>query len=249
MIVLKSQDEIDRMEAACRIVAEVLMKIRDILIPGMSTKELDDIAESFILSRKATPAFKGYKGYPATLCTSLNDQVVHGIPGPAVLKKGDIISIDVGVYQGGFYGDAAITLPVGQISKEAGKLLSVTEEALYKGIEKAVAGNRLSDISHAVQKHAEADGFSVVRQFVGHGIGRGLHEDPQIPNFGKPGEGVILREGMTLAIEPMINAGTWKVDVLNDGWTAVTRDGSLSAHFEHTVAVTKNGPKILTKFH
>ncbi|MBI4827070.1 MAG: type I methionyl aminopeptidase [Nitrospirae bacterium] len=249
MIVLKSQDEIDRMALACRIVAEVLMKIRECIAPGMTTKELDQIAESYILSQKATPAFKGYKGYPATLCTSLNDQVVHGIPGSAVLKEGDIISIDVGVYQGGFYGDAAITLPVGQISQEAGKLLSSTEEALYKGIEKALVGNRLSDISYAVQKHAEADGFSVVKQFVGHGIGRELHEDPQIPNFGKPGQGPFLREGMTLAIEPMINAGTWKVDVLKDGWTAVTRDGRLSAHFEHTVAVTKNGPIILTKFH
>ncbi|MDO8282222.1 MAG: type I methionyl aminopeptidase [Thermodesulfovibrionia bacterium] len=249
MIVLKSQDEIDRMAVACRIVAEVLMKIRESIVPGMTTKELDQIAESYILSQKATPAFKGYKGYPATLCTSLNDQVVHGIPGPAVLKEGDIISIDVGVYQGGFYGDAAITLPVGQISEEAGKLLSATEEALYKGIEKALVGNRLSDISYAVQKHAEADGFSVVKQFVGHGIGRELHEDPQIPNFGKPGVGPILRDGMTLAIEPMINAGTWKVDVMNDGWTAVTRDHRLSAHFEHTVAVTKNGPLILTKFH
>lgn len=249
MIVLKSQDEIDKMAVACRIVAEVLMKIRECIVPGMTTKELDQIAESYILSQKATPAFKGYKGYPATLCTSLNDQVVHGIPGPALLRDGDIISIDVGVYHGGFYGDAAITLPVGQISKEAGKLLATTEEALYQGIEKAIVGNRLSDISYAVQKHAEAAGFSVVKQFVGHGIGRGLHEDPQIPNFGKPGEGPLLREGMTLAIEPMINAGTWKVDVLNDGWTAVTRDGRLSAHFEHTVAVTKNGPLILTNFY
>lgn len=249
MIVLKSQDEIVRMESACSIVAEVLVKIRDAITPGITTKELDEIAESFILSRKAVSAFKGYKGYPATLCTSLNNQVVHGIPGSAVLKKGDLISIDVGVYKDGFYGDAAITLPVGQISTEAGKLLSSTEEALYKGIEKALAGNRLSDISNAIQKHAEADGFSVVKQFVGHGIGRGLHEDPQIPNFGRPGEGPVLRAGMTLAIEPMINAGTWKVDVLNDGWTAITRDGSLSAHFEHTVAVTDNGPKILTKLH
>jgi methionyl aminopeptidase len=247
LIVLKSQDEIRKMEGACRIVAEVLLKLKETLAAGMTTKELDDIAESLIISKKATPAFKGYKGYPATLCTSLNEQVVHGIPGPTVLKDGDIVSIDVGVFNDGFFGDAAITLYVGQISDEADKLLSSTKESLYKGIEKAVAGNRLSDISSTVQKHVEKDGFSVVRNFVGHGIGRALHEDPQIPNFGKPGEGPLLREGMTLAIEPMVNAGTWNVDVLDDGWTAVTKDGSLSAHFEHTVAITKNGPKILTK--
>lgn len=248
MIILKSHEEIDRMEVACRIVVSVLEKIKDALAPGMTTKELDELAESFIISEKAVPAFKGYKGYPATLCTSLNDQVVHGIPGPTVLKEGDIISIDVGVFHSGFYGDAALTLPVGKVSDKASKLLTATEEALYKGIEKAVTGNRLSDISSAVQKHVERDGFSVVRNFVGHGIGRELHEDPQIPNFGKPGKGPLLREGMTLAIEPMINAGTWKVDVMDDGWTAVTKDGSLSAHFEHTVAVTEKGPKILTKF-
>jgi len=235
------------MEGSCRIVAEVLLKLSDTVAAGMTTKELDEIAEALILSKNATPAFKGYKGYPATLCTSLNEQVVHGIPGQTVLKEGDIVSIDVGVFNNGFYGDAAITLPVGRISDEADKLLSSTNESLYAGIEKAAAGNRLSDISSTVQKHVEGDGFSVVRNFVGHGIGRALHEDPQIPNFGKPGEGPLLREGMTLAIEPMVNAGTWKVDILDDGWTAVTKDGSLSAHFEHTVVITENGPKILTK--
>ncbi len=247
MIVLKSQDEIKKMEGACRIVAEVLQKLKDALVAGMTTKELDRIAESIIVSKKATPAFKGYKGYPATLCTSLNNQVVHGIPGDAVLNDGDIVSIDVGVLHEGFFGDAAITLPVGKVSDEADKLLKSTNESLYRGIEKAAAGNRLSDISSAVQKHVEQDGFSVVRNFVGHGIGRSLHEDPQIPNFGRPGEGPLLREGMTLAIEPMVNAGTWKVDVLDDGWTAVTNDGNISAHFEHTVVITENGPKILTK--
>jgi methionyl aminopeptidase len=247
LIVLKSQEEIKRMSEPCRIVAEVLEKMKETLAAGITTKELDNVAESFIRSRKATPAFKGYKGYPATLCTSLNDQVVHGIPGRTVLKEGDIVSIDVGVYLNGFYGDAAITLPVGQVSGEADRLMTATEESLYKGIDKAAEGNRLYDISSAIQGHVEGRGFSVVRNFVGHGIGRELHEDPQIPNFGKAGDGPALRVGMTLAIEPMVNAGTWRVDVLNDGWTAVTVDSSLSAHFEHTVAITENGPEILTK--
>jgi methionyl aminopeptidase len=181
------------------------------------------------------------------MCTSVNEQVVHGIPSSIKLKEGDVISLDIGVYFNGFYGDAAVTLPVGKIDDNAERLLAVTEQALETGIAEIVAGNRLSDISSVIQKRVESEGFSVVRNFVGHGIGRELHEDPQIPNFGKPGEGPELREGMTLAIEPMVNAGSWEVDILNDGWTAVTKDGSLSAHFEHTVAVTKNGQSILTK--
>ncbi len=247
MIVLKSQDEIKRMAESCRIVAEVLEGIKKSVVTGVTTKEIDEFAESFILSKGAIPAFKGYKGYPASVCTSINEQVVHGIPSSTKLREGDIISFDIGVYYNGFYGDAAITLPIGTINNRAKKLLSVTQEALKIGIEHAVIGNRLSDISSAIQNHVELEGFSVVRNFVGHGIGRELHEEPQIPNFGKPGEGPQLLEGMTLAIEPMVNDGSWEVVILNDGWTAVTKDRSLSAHFEHTVAITKNGNLILTK--
>jgi methionyl aminopeptidase len=248
LIVLKSQDEIKRMGDACRIVAEVLQGIRERVAPGVTTKELDEFAESYILSKGARPAFKGYRGYPASVCASVNDQVVHGIPSSsAKLRKGDIISVDIGVYYRGFYGDAAVTIPVGEIDTQAKRLLAVTERALEIGIEKATEGNRLSDISCAIQECVEAEGFSVVRNFVGHGIGRQLHEEPQIPNFGREGEGPRLREGMTMAIEPMVNAGGWEVVILDDGWTAVTKDGSLSAHFEHTVAITKNGCEVLTK--
>ncbi len=247
MIVLKSQDEIKRIADACRIVAEALESIKKIITPGINTFELDKKVESFIVSKNAKPAFKGYRGYPASLCTSINEQVVHGIPSFAKLKEGDIISLDVGVFYKGFYGDAALTLPVGETGKTAKRLLSVAEEALFLGIKKAVAGNRLFDISYAIQNHVETAGFSVVRNFVGHGIGRELHEEPQLPNFGKPGEGPKLMEGMTLAIEPMVNAGGWEVVVLKDGWTAETKDKSLSAHFEHTVAIMSDGPKALTK--
>jgi methionyl aminopeptidase len=247
LIVLKSEDEIKRMAESCRIVAEVLEGIKKIVAPGITTKELDGFSESYIHSQKAVPAFKGYRGYPASMCTSVNEQVVHGIPSSIKLKEGDVISLDIGVYFKGFYGDAAVTLPVGKIDDNAERLLSVTEQSLETAIAETVAGNRLSDISSVIQKRVESEGFSVVRNFVGHGIGRELHEEPQIPNFGRPGEGPELREGMTLAIEPMVNAGSWEVDILNDGWTAVTKDGSLSAHFEHTVAVTKNGQSILTK--
>ena len=247
MTVLKSQDEIKRMADSCRIVAEVLDGIKEHVAVGVTTKELDDYVESFILSKSAKPAFKGYRGYPASVCTSVNEEVVHGIPSSRKLKDGDIICLDIGVLFRGFYGDAAITLPVGNISAEAKKLISVTEQSLQAGIEKAIVGNRLFDISSAVQQCVESEGFSVVRNFVGHGIGRNLHEDPQVPNFGKAGEGAKLVEGMTLAIEPMVNAGGWEVSVLDDGWTAVTRDRSLSAHFEHTVAITKNGYNVLTK--
>jgi len=228
-------------------VAEVLEGIRKHISSGVKTRELDEFAESFILSKGAKPAFKGYRGYPSSICASVNEQVVHGIPSSVKLKKGDIISIDIGVYYNGFYGDAALTLPVGDISSKAKKLLAVTEESLQVGIESAVTGNRLSDISFAIQNNVEPEGFSVVRNFVGHGIGRKLHEEPQIPNFGKPGQGPELMPGMTLAIEPMVNEGGWEISILNDGWTAVTKDQSLSAHFEHTVAITKNGHDVLTK--
>jgi len=247
LIILKSQDEIERMAVAGRIVVEVLEEIRNIVAPDVTTLELDKFAESYIKSKGASPAFKGYRGFPASICTSINEQVVHGIPSSERLREGDILSIDIGVYYNGFYGDAALTLTVGEVSEDARKLLSVTEKSLYLGIEKAVAGNRLFDISSAIQNQAESEGFSVVRSFVGHGIGRELHEDPQIPNLGRQGEGPMLKEGMTLAIEPMVNAGTWDVEILDDGWTAVTKDKSLSAHFEHTVAITSNGPVILTK--
>lgn len=247
MIVLKSQDELEKMALAGRIVAEVLLKIKEFIAPDIATRELDKFAESYIESKGASPAFKGYRGYPATLCTSLNDQVVHGIPSDTRLKDGDIVSLDIGVFYQGFYGDAALTIPVGRVDERTEKLLSVTEESLYLGIEQAVTRNRLFDISSAIQRHVEGAGFSIVRSFVGHGIGSQLHEDPQLPNFGKSGEGPELKEGMTLAIEPMVNAGSWEVDIQSDGWTAVTRDKSISAHFEHTVAVTANGPVILTK--
>jgi methionyl aminopeptidase len=247
LIVLKSDDEIKKMAESCRIVAEVLEGIKENVSPGIATKEIDAYAESFILSKGAKPAFKGYRGYPASVCASINEQVVHGIPSLTKLREGDIISLDIGVYYKGFYGDAAVTLPIGKISERAEKLLTVTKKALQAGIENAVIGKRLSDISSAIQTRAESEGFSVVRNFVGHGIGRELHEEPQIPNFGKPGEGPELMEGMTLAIEPMVNAGGWEVIILKDGWTAVTKDKGLSAHFEHTVAITKDGQNVLTK--
>jgi methionyl aminopeptidase len=248
LIVLKSEDEIKKIADACRIVAEALENIKQIVAPGITTLDLNAFVEDFITARKATPAFKGYRGYPASLCTSLNEQVVHGIPSSTTkLKEGDIISLDIGVFYKGFYGDAAMTLPVGKTDSTAMKLLSVTEEALSRGISSARTGSRLFDISYAIQNYVEAHGFSVVRNFVGHGIGRALHEEPQLPNFGRPGKGIMLMQGMTLAIEPMVNAGSWEVEVLDDGWTAVTSDGSLSAHFEHTVAITADGPKALTK--
>jgi len=247
MIILKSPEEIKKMSRACVIVAETLRALEEIVKPGISTKEMERFVEKMVRDRGAVPAFKGYRNYPSSVCTSVNDQVVHGIPSSVALNEGDIVSIDLGVYLDGFYGDAAVTLPVGKASPLAGKLIRVTKEALSLGIGRARPGNRVSDISHAIQKHVEENGFSVVRSFVGHGIGRSLHEEPQIPNFGEPGHGPRLREGMTLAIEPMVNAGSYEVTVLDDGWTAVTADGSLSAHYEHTVAITGNGPRILTK--
>jgi methionyl aminopeptidase len=248
MVILKSLQEIDKIKKACQVVADVLETIRAKVQAGITTKELDDFAEQFIRAAGAKPAFKGYRGYPCSLCTSINEQVVHGIPSKGVtLKQGDILSIDVGAVVDGFYGDAAITVPVGSITNEAERLIRVTEESLLKGIAEAKPGNRLYDISAAVQSHVEAHGFSVVREFVGHGIGRNLHEDPQIPNFGERGGGPKIKAGMVLAIEPMVNAGGCLTRVKEDGWTAVTADGSLSAHFEHTVAVMAEGPVILTR--
>jgi len=248
MIILKTQDEIEVMAKASKLVAETLQALKREVRPGVATEELDRLAEEFIRARGGVPAFKGYRNYPKTLCASVNDEVVHGIPSKRVLKEGDIVGLDLGAIVDGFYGDSAVTVPVGAIHSRTTELLRVTEEALYKGIEQAIVGNRLSDISHAIQRHAEAAGFSVVTDFVGHGIGRQLHEEPQIPNYGKPGQGPRLQVGMVLAIEPMINVGGSAVRVLEDQWTAVTRDGSLSAHFEHTIAIQASGPpRILTK--
>ncbi len=248
MIILKSLQEIEKIRKACLVVADALAGIREFVRPGVTTRALDEHAEKFIRAAGAVPAFKGYRGYPCSICSSLNDQVVHGIPsGEVVLREGDIISIDVGALLDGFYGDAAVTLPVGRISPESERLIRVTEESLNRAIDAARPGNRLFDISHAVQSHVEGQGFSVVREFVGHGIGRSLHEEPQIPNFGPPGRGPGVRAGMVLAIEPMVNAGGSATVIKEDSWTAVTADGSRSAHFEHTVAVMADGPWILTQ--
>jgi methionyl aminopeptidase len=250
MIILKSPEEMKKMEQPCLIVAKTLDYLKDMVKPGVTTMEIERLADDYIKSNSAIPAFKGYRGYPASICASVNNEVIHGIPSAdRVLEEGDILGIDLGAYKDGFYGDAASTFPVGKIPPDVEKLLRVTEEALYKGIEKAREDNRVSDISHAIQKYVESNGFSVVRAFVGHGIGRNLHEEPQIPNFGLPGRGPRLRSGMALAIEPMVNQGGHEVVVLEDGWTTVTLDGKLSAHFEHTVLVTSDKPRILTKLH
>ncbi len=246
MIILKSPEEIQKMGESNAIVAEVLSGLREKVRPGITTSELNGYAEVITQKRGARPAFKGYGGFPFALCTSLNSEVVHGFPSDRPLEEGDIISLDYGVYHNGYYGDSAITVAVGRISASAARLMQVTEEALYKGIEKAREGNRLGDISFAVQSCAEKAGFSVVRDYVGHGIGKDLHEDPPVPNFGMKGRGVKLRAGMVIAIEPMVNEGSYLVGVKPDGWTVVTDDGSLSAHFEHTIAVTEDGPVILS---
>jgi methionyl aminopeptidase len=248
VIILKTPAEIEIMARASRLVAETLAMLRREVRAGVTTEDLDRLAEQFIRSHGGTPAFKGYRNYPKTLCASINDQVVHGIPSKRALKEGDIIGLDLGAIVDGFYGDSAVTVVVGKVNPRIANLVKVTEESLYAGIAQAVVGNRLSDISHAVQRHAEAAGFSVVTDFVGHGIGRQLHEEPQVPNYGKPGQGPRLQEGMVLAIEPMINMGNSGVRVLDDRWTAVTTDGSLSAHFEHTIAIQSSGPpRILTQ--
>jgi len=247
MIILKSRREIDIMREANRIVAQTHAFLSEKMKPGISTAELDQLADEFIRSKGAVPSFKGYQGFPASVCISINEEVVHGIPTDhRYLEDGDIVSIDIGTFYEGFKGDAARTHAVGSISKNASKLLKVTEESLLKGIEKAVIGNRLFDISHAVQEYVENNGLSVVRDYVGHGIGREMHEDPQIPNFGPAGKGPKLKEGMTLAIEPMVNIGGYEVETLEDDWTVVTKDRSLSAHFEHTIAITKDGVEILS---
>ena len=235
------------METANRIVAEILEGVKERIRPGVETRELDELAEELCRRRRVEPAFKGYRGYPRSICVSVNEEVVHGIPGARKLKTGDLVSLDFGVKHDGYYGDAAVTVAVGKVAPRARALLEATEASLYAGIAQVKTGKRLSDISHAVQTAVEGKGFAVIREFVGHGIGRSLHEDPQIPNFGPPGRGPLLQPGMTLAIEPMTSAGSWKVKILQDGWTAVTEDGSLAAHFEHTVALTENGVLILSR--
>jgi len=246
MVILKSPREIEKIRQSNLMVAEILEILRQEAKPGIDTLTLDKLSEKLALGRNAKPGFKGYRGYPYSLCTSVNQQVVHGFPSRLPLKEGDILSMDFGILYNDYYGDAAITVPVGNVSDAALRLMKTTREALFLGIEQAIPGNRLSDVSHAIQSRAESDGYSVVRKFVGHGIGKALHEDPQIPNYGKPGMGIRLKPGMVLAIEPMVNAGSHEVRTLEDGWTAVTKDGSLSAHFEHTIAITENGPVILS---
>lgn len=246
MIILKSQQELNDIRISSQIVVEVLNQLRKFVVPGITTEELDEMAEDFIKKKGAEPAFKGYKGYSHSICTSINEEVVHGIPGKRKLQAGEIISVDLGVKYQGYYGDAALTLPVGKINKQLTELLKIAKEALYKGIEEAKVGRRLLDISYAIQSYVEKNGFSVVRDFVGHGIGKELHEDPQVPNFGEPHQGPRLKSGMVLAIEPMVNLGDWKVEVLPDNWTVVTYDGEPSAHFEHIVAITNATPEILT---
>ena len=247
MVILKAPWEIERLRASNRVVACALEALAQAVKPGVTTLELDRIAEDFLRQAGAAPAFKGYKGYPFALCASVNEEVVHGMPAERALVEGDIVSLDVGAIVDGYYGDGAVTLPVGTISASAERLLRVTREALERGVRAARRGARLGDISHAVQAHVERHGYSVVRTFVGHGIGKQLHEEPQIPNFGPPGRGPVLLPGLVLAIEPMVNAGGPEVEILPDRWTAVTVDRSLSAHFEHTVAITEDGPEVLTR--
>ncbi|MCI0615118.1 type I methionyl aminopeptidase [bacterium] len=246
MVIFKSQNEIDRIRKASQIVARTLKFLESHVQPGITTRELDQLAESEIRKAGAIPAFKGYRGFPATLCVSINEEVVHGIPSDRKLKEGDIVGLDLGCIWDGFYGDAAKTYPVGEISEEAKRLLETTENSLMIGIDQARVGNRIGDIGYAVQTLAESKGYSVVRDFVGHGIGRSLHEDPQVPNYGSRGQGPRIKAGMVLAIEPMVCQGRADVEVLADNWTAVTRDGSLAAHFEHSIAITDNGPEILS---
>lgn len=246
MIIIKSQREIEYLREAGRITAGAHKVVSEYIQPGISTKELDDVVEKYLLAQGATPAFKGYQGFPASICASINQEVVHGIPGVKTLKDGDIISIDIGAKVNGYYGDAAVTYPVGKISEEVQRLLDVTRQSLYEGISKAIVGNRLSDISATIGNFVEERGFSVVRDYTGHGIGQAMHEDPQIPNFGVPGHGPRLKHGMVFAIEPMVNMGTYRVKTLRDGWTVVTLDNKPSAHFEHTIVITEAGPEILT---
>lgn len=251
MIFLKSPREIDVLRRANVIVAEILQELKGKVTPGVTTSELDALAEELTYKKRARPAFKGYtmgsNPYPCALCASINEEIVHGIPSNRALQEGDIMGLDFGVFYEGFYGDSAITVGVGKVEDEAQRLMRVAEEALYKGIEQLQEGKRLGDLSSAIQTTVESAGFSVVRVFVGHGIGKKLHEEPPVPNYGEPDLGLRLKEGMVLAIEPMVNAGGYEVEIKEDGWTAVTKDGSLSAHFEHSVAITKNGPHILSR--
>jgi methionyl aminopeptidase len=249
MIIKKTPEEIDRMAAAGAVLVRTMNLLAAKVRPGVTTKELDQAAERFIRSQGATPAFKGYRGFPGSICASPNSMIVHGIPGPYKLAKGDILSVDIGVVLDGWVADAARTFPVGPISPVAQKLLDVTEESLMVAVPACVAGNRLGDIGHAVQQHVEAAGLSVVRSLVGHGIGRDMHEEPQIPNYGQPGTGVVLEEGMVLAVEPMVTAGRHAVRVADDHWSIFSQDGSLAAHFEFTVAITSDGPRVLTPWH
>lgn len=246
MILRKRPDEIDHMRRAGRVVAETLEILKAAVRPGITTKQLDDIAEREIRARGGIPSFKGYRGFPASICTSLNHEIVHGIPGSATLREGDLVKLDCGAIVEGYHGDSAVTVPVGETSAQARALMDATEKSMWAGIKEARAGNRVGDIGNAVQTVAEGAGFSVVREYVGHGIGRALHEDPPIPNYGNPRKGLPLQEGLVIAIEPMINVGTFETRLLADGWTVVTADGSLSAHFEHTIAITSNGPEVLT---
>ena len=246
MIIRKSPAEIEKMARAGGVVRGCLELMAREIRPGITTRELDKLAEKYIRARGGVPTFKGYRGFPGSICASPNDMVVHGIPGKVRLSDGDVLGVDVGVTVEGYIADAAMTFPVGEISEEARRLLRVTEESLMRGVEQCRIGNRVGDISHAVQVHAESHGYAVVQSMVGHGVGRDMHEDPQVPNFGPPGQGAELREGMVLAIEPMVNAGGYAVEMGDDGWAIYTRDGSLSAHFEHTVAITNSGPRILT---
>ena len=247
MIIIKSKKDLESMRQAGLVVADALERLAGLVKPGITTAALDRFAEDYLAQRGAKPSFKGYNGFPASICSSVNEEVVHGIPGKRRLKEGDIVSIDLGAIVDGWHGDAAITVPVGEVYPEIMRLLKVTEEALYLGIEAAQPGVRLGVVSNTIQKHVEKAGFSVVRQYVGHGIGRQMHEDPPVPNFGRPDRGPVLAEGMTIAIEPMVNAGGYEVLVTPDNWTVITKDGSYSAHFEHTIAITGNGPEILTR--
>ena len=246
MIMKKRADELEKMRRAGRVVGEALEILQKAVRPGVTTAELDEIAEREIRARGAIPSFKGYRGFPATICTSLNSEIVHGIPGKRVLKEGDLMKLDCGAIVEGYHGDAAVTIAVGEVSPEALKLIEATERALQAGIAEARPGNRIHDIGAAVQTVAEGAGFSVVREYVGHGIGRALHEDPPVPNYGKPGTGLALEAGLVIAIEPMVNVGSYGTRLLPDGWTVVTADGALSAHFEHTIAITDDGPEVLT---
>jgi len=246
MVEIKSKSEIEKIKAACEVVKEALEKVSSKVKPGVTTKTLDNFIENIIKSRSAIPSFKGYRGYPSATCISINEVVVHGIPSDNVLKEGDIVSIDVGAYKDGFHGDACRTFCVGDVSEEKKKLVEVTEQSFFEGMKYADERYRLHDISHAIQSYVESNGFNVIRDYFGHGIGRQLHEEPTIPNFGKPNRGVRLRAGMVLAIEPMVVIGDWKVKVLEDGWTVITADGRDAAHYENTVVITNNGPEILT---